>query len=487
MPFTYADLFAGIGGFHAALSALGGECRFVAEIDGDARQVYGANWGSQLPADFGRQRRLDADIVPLTDSAMKVPKTDVLAAGFPCQPFSKSGFQRGINETRGTLFFNILRVLKERPPSVVLLENVRNLAGPRHAETWQMIVRQLRDAGYKVAGQPTVFSPHFLPPEKGGTPQVRDRVFILGTYVGSAEAAWRASEDAPVVPRGPVQRASGEAWDPLGWDLERTVLPFVGGPLLQDEDEYTARYALTDAETRWLDVWDDFVATMWEVRDGVRLPGFPLWADVWLAVRDEGDIVIPHGTPAWKASFLRKNRDLYVDHRDAIDCWFERHGDLAELPPSRRKFEWQAQDESHLWDCVIHMRPSGIRVKRATYLPALVAITQTSIIGPRRRRLTPREAARLQGLPDAYDFGTQSDALTYKQLGNGVSVGAAYYVLREHVRADRALIPARIADAILAAPDCPVVHVPGDRTAAVTAVAPRPVASLRAAAALATA
>lgn len=469
MSFTYADLFAGIGGFHAALSALGGECRFVAEIDDDARRVYGANWGSTLPAGTTGQRGLDADIVPLTETTMGVPKTDVLAAGFPCQPFSKSGFQLGINETRGTLFFNILRVLRERPPSVVLLENVRNLAGPRHADTWQMIVRQLRDAGYKVAGHPTVFSPHLLPPEKGGTPQVRDRVFILGTYVGSAEKAWALSGDEPIVPRGPVQRANGEAWDPLGWDLERTVLPFVGGPLLQDEDEYTARYALTESETMWLDVWDDFVATMWEARGGVRLPGFPLWADVWLTVRDKGTVAIPSATPEWKASFLRKNHDFYLDHKYAIDGWLLRNGDLLELPASRRKFEWQAQDEAYLWDCVIHMRPSGIRAKRATYLPALVAITQTSIIGSRHRRLTPREAARLQGLPDSFAFGAQSDALTYKQLGNGVSVGAAYYVLREHVRADRALIPPCIADPVLAAPDSPVVHVPGDD--AVVAVA----------------
>lgn len=465
MGFTYADLFAGIGGFHAALSALGGECRFVAEIDDAARSVYAANWGADLPTDSPRRRRpLDSDIVPLTDSVMDVPQVDVLAAGFPCQPFSKSGFQRGINETRGTLFFNILRVLQERRPQVVLLENVRNLAGPRHEDTWQMIVRQLRDAGYKVAGRPTVFSPHLLPPDRGGTPQVRDRVFILGTYVGSAERAHELSTDEPVVSRAPVPSLDGSAWDPASWDLARTTLPFVGGPLLQDEDAYTERYALTDSEKTWLDTWDDFVATMWEARDGVRLPGFPLWADVWREVR-AGTFVVPVGTPGWKADFLAKNRAFYLDHRDAVDQWLDRHRDLELLPPSRRKLEWQAQDEPHLWDCVVHIRPSGIRAKRATYLPALVAITQTSIIGPRGRRLTPREAARLQGLPDDFDFGTQPDALTYKQLGNGVSVGAAYYVLREHIRADRHLVKASLRDAVLGAPDCPDVVVPAAASA----------------------
>ena len=82
----------------------------------------------------------------------------------------------------------------------------------------------------------------------------------------------------------------------------------------------------------------------------------------------------------------------------------------------------------------MHFRPSGIRAKRATYVPALVAITQTSIIGKFGRRLSPREAARLQGLPDWYSFDGQSDAATYKQLGNGVNVGVVWHVVRTAVK-----------------------------------------------------
>ena len=95
-PFTFVDLFAGIGGFHAALSAFGGDCVYAVEKDPEAAKVYELNWG--MPA-LG-------DIVEDTEEEMKVPPHDVLAAGFPCQPFSKSGFQRGMDETRGTLFFN---------------------------------------------------------------------------------------------------------------------------------------------------------------------------------------------------------------------------------------------------------------------------------------------------------------------------------------------------------------------------------------------
>jgi DNA (cytosine-5)-methyltransferase 1 len=140
---------------------------------------------------------------------------------------------------------------------------------------------------------------------------------------------------------------------------------------------------------------------------------------------------IPRGTPSWKQDFLQKNAHFYEEHKDFIDEWVKKWGIYTEVfPASRRKLEWQAQDTASLWDTVMHFRPSGIRAKRPTYLPALVAITQTSIIGPLRRRVSTREAARLQGLPDWFSFGDQRQNETYRQLGNGVNVGVVWYVLR---------------------------------------------------------
>lgn len=442
VTFTFADLFAGIGGFHAALSAAGGQCVFVSEIDEPAAAVYESNWGLHVRPRAGRPL-IEGDIVPLSDpDVVHVPDHDVLAAGFPCQPFSKSGFQQGINETRGTLFFNIAKILQERQPRLILLENVRNLAGPRHRHTWATIVRTLRDLGYRVSTTPTVFSPHLLPPHLGGTPQVRDRVFILGTLVGR-ERAWADSHVPPTLPNKPV-----DGWDPQMWDLREH--------LLDDPRDVGRRgtHLLSPEESHWISVWDDFVRRLLEARNGVRLPGFPLWADEFRETP-----VIPDGTAPWKRNFLRKNSDFYNEHREVIDAWLQRHDHLSELPPSRRKLEWQAQDEPSLWDTAMHLRPSGIRAKRATYLPALVAITQTSIIGPQRRRITVREATRLQGLPDWFGFGDQPDSLSFKQLGNGVAVGAAYHVLRAHVAADPD-VPASIRRAILDAPPSPQVLQP---------------------------
>jgi DNA (cytosine-5)-methyltransferase 1 len=406
--FTFVDLFAGVGGFHAALGALGGCCVYAVEKDPIAAAVYECNW--RMPA-LG-------DIVDDTQRQMKVPPHDVLAAGFPCQPFSKSGFQRGMDEARGTLFWNICEVLRVRKPGVVLLENVRNIAGPRHRHEWQVIIRSLRGLGYRVSAEPVVFSPHLLPPDMGGRPQLRDRVFIIGTYVGP-EAAHS------VVPPT-VHRPMFESWSPGDWSLHHHL------PVQTDLDKETAlRLRLSAAETEWIDVWDDFVRTL-RSNGATKLPGFPVWKDAFV---HSDDLLIPPGTPAWKADFLRKNSDLYTRHSEAIEEWLERSNYLEHFPPSRRKFEWQAQDARSLSETVMHLRPSGLRAKRPTYVPALVAITQTSILGDLRRRLSTREAARLQGLPEWFDFGTQPDAATYKQMGNGVNVGAAYYVIRQHVLA----------------------------------------------------
>jgi len=433
-PFRFVDLFAGIGGFAAAMTAFGGKGVYSVEIDPSASKVYELNWGHSPLGDITQ----DA-----TDQVMKVPAHEVLAAGFPCQPFSKSGAQKGMDETRGTLYWNILNIIEAHHPQVVLLENVRNLAGPRHRHEWQVIIETLRDEGYRVSETPAVFSPHQLPPTHGGRPQVRERVFITATYNPSG-----IDDDIPAEPVvSPRTRVNG--FDPSQeWSLDDFL----------DPDHHAEGCDLTAAERLWIDAWDDFVQIMWEEREGRRLPGFPLWADSWV---DINALEIEPGTPAWKVSHLVKNAEFYTAHRKVLNRWAAKWGVYSDkFPPSRRKLEWQAQDTPRLWDTVMHFRPSGIRAKRPTYLPALVAITQTSIIGPRGRRLSTREAARLQGLPDGFLFGPQPNSATYRQLGNGVNVGAVWHVLRAHVARDEAILKTtpegqRIISAVLDAPDSP--------------------------------
>lgn len=411
MSFKFVDLFAGIGGFHAALSSLGGECVYASEIDQYAAAIYEKNWGLKPDGDI---------TLAANEDTMLVPDHDVLVGGFPCQPFSKSGKQMGMEETRGTLFWNIAKIIEVRKPKIVLLENVRNIAGPRHLHEWDVIIATLRSLGYRVSRDPLVVSPHEISPNFGGRPQVRERVFIAATFdpkvVDEPHINWPVP-DLSLVSKG---------WDPQYWNLEKDL------PLTKQHDNKDSQIViLNDEEIKWIEAWNEFVIILKE--KGLKLPGFPIWADSWV---DRSELIIPVGTPSWKENFLKKNAELYSENKESLDAWLSKWNHLKDFPPSRRKLEWQAQDAKNLWETVMHFRPSGIRAKRSTYLPALVAITQTSIIGKFRRRINTLEAARLQGLPDWFSFEGQKTSLTYKQLGNGVNIGVVYNVLKAQVSRD---------------------------------------------------
>jgi DNA (cytosine-5)-methyltransferase 1 len=351
----------------------------------------------------------------------------------------------GMEETRGTLFWNIAKIIETHKPSIVLLENVQNITGPRHIHEWQVIIKTLRDLGYRVSEDPMVVSPHLIRPEFGGRPQVRNRVFIAATRIPKGTPNFKANVQIPDL----TQVTKG--WDPQDWSLGYH-LPLEKLRSAKDKKET----ALSDSEIEWINAWDDFVVSMRTVAKVAKLPGFPIWAGDWVHI---DDLEIPLHAPKWKSDFLTKNALFYTEHKKILDAWLKRWNNLEHFPPSRKKFEWQAQDTPTLWETIMHFRPSGIRAKKATYVPALVAITQTTIVGKQRRRITVREGARLQGLPDWYDFVDQANSASYKQLGNGVNVGAVYNVMRAQVLRDLDLLgeKSKLVRAILGAPANPDV------------------------------
>lgn len=402
--FDFVDYFAGVGGFHAALRSVGGRAVQACEIDPKPAAIYEHNWGLKP----------EKDVRELARHPDSIPDHAVLAAGFPCQPFSKSGHQLGISENRGTLFKDILTILEAKQPPVVMLENVRNLAGPRQRTAWNLLLNGLREAGYRVGSEPTVFSPHLLARSSGGSPQVRDRLYIVGVWVGRDRAMVETELD-PFVPR-----AVEHGWDVANWSIESDVL--LPDSLGIDRQ----RYALSAEEITWIDTWNELLALLGDT----KLPGFPMWEFAWRLHRPTGYAAMPE----WKQRFIEQNRNFYLQHRETIDAWRSKRRDIpiSSFPASRRKLEWQAgSGERDLWKHLMQLRPSGIRVKQATYAPALVAMSQTSIFGPRRRRLTPLETARLQGFdPNTFSFADQADTASYKQMGNAVNVGVVRYVFR---------------------------------------------------------
>lgn len=159
--FTFIDLFAGIGGIRMGFENAGGECVFTSEWDGPAQKTYQANFGEIPYGDITK-------IIP-----EEIPKFDVLVAGFPCQPFSQAGLKKGFEDTRGTLFFDVARIIKHHGPSVIFLENVRNLAGHDNGNTLKVILGTLEELGYKVFY-------NILNAKEFGVPQNRARIYIVG-------------------------------------------------------------------------------------------------------------------------------------------------------------------------------------------------------------------------------------------------------------------------------------------------------------------
>ena len=159
--FKFIDLFAGIGGIRMPFEEIGGSCVFTSEFDKFSQQTYEANFG-EIPS---------GDITLIDEK--DIPSHDVLLGGFPCQAFSNAGLKRGFDDIRGTLFFDIARILKHHKPKAFLLENVKGLRGHNKGETLKTIVSVLNSIDYNLSID-VLNSKHF------GLPQNRERIFIIG-------------------------------------------------------------------------------------------------------------------------------------------------------------------------------------------------------------------------------------------------------------------------------------------------------------------
>ena len=159
--FKFIDLFSGIGGFHQGASWAGGKCVMASDIDKIANQTYEVNYGIEPRGDIYEIKGKD------------IPNFDLLCAGFPCQAFSQVGQRKGLEDERGILIFQVIRILKEKQPKAFILENVKGLISINNGEIYRMILENLKDVGY------TVYS-KVLEAKDYGTPQLRKRLFFVG-------------------------------------------------------------------------------------------------------------------------------------------------------------------------------------------------------------------------------------------------------------------------------------------------------------------
>ncbi|UTX34433.1 DNA (cytosine-5-)-methyltransferase [Micrococcus luteus] len=367
--FRFVDLFAGLGGFHRALEGLGGEAVFAAEWEPKLNALYERNYGIRPWKDVNE---LDTD----ETIAREVPDHEVLAAGFPCQPFSKAGDQLGFDDSsQGQLFFKVLHILKVKRPRRFILENVPNILRHNKGATERVITARLRELGYEV--EVNHYSPHEL-----GIPQVRDRAYFIGSLDGLSAYEWPPKSTEPTN---------------------------ISDCLLEDVDISRPIPELTN---RAIDMWGDFLARS---PAELKLPSFPIWAmefgatypyenetppaiwarrPVWgmrnmgyhgsfghpldgLKMPEQRKHIPSHAGregdmefPRWKRTYIRQNRDFYRENRAWIDPWMA-HWRPQDFPSSFQKMEWNAQGEVRDIDnLVLQIRASGVRVKRPSTAPS---------------------------------------------------------------------------------------------------------------------
>ncbi|MQY52687.1 DNA cytosine methyltransferase [Rhodocyclus gracilis] len=421
-PFRFIDLFAGLGGFHLALDRLGGKCVFAAEWKEHLRDLYEENFGMRPEGDITKVHPED------------VPNHDVLTAGFPCQPFSKAGEQLGFECTeQGNLFFNVAAILKKKKPTYFILENVPNLLKHDEGRTWLEIQKILgKELCYDIRAER--FSPHNF-----GIPQIRDRVYIVGSLLPLDGFKW-----------------------PETSDVETNI-----GAVLEDNPADAKKLSAQVKEC--LEVWDEFLKAS---PPNVELPSFPLWSMEWgatypyeemtphelqrqfgydslkrfkgshgaeishLKTFEERWAALPSHArtpqekfPKWKQDFIRKNRQFYQDNKAWIAPWLPK---ILKFPSSLQKLEWNIKGgKRDIWDHVIQFRASGVRLKRRTTAPSLIAMTDTQvpIIGWQKRYMTPTECARLQSLDELRKL-PDSPSKAFAALGNAVNSNVVEMVAR---------------------------------------------------------
>lgn len=446
-PIRIIDLFAGLGGFHHSFDKLGQElgfdvqCEFVSELKGDLRELYQVNYN--VPAEI-----INPDITLLNSQEeilRLVPEHDILCGGFPCQPFSKAGKQEGFNdeEGRGVLFNYIADIIRVRRPKFIFLENVANLETHDEGNTWRVIQDCLNlELDYDVRSK--VISPH-----EYGFPQYRKRIYIVG-----------------------VKREAGNL-DNFQWPIKPVKATC---DITNIMEEYpTHPQPIKDIQQHYIDIWQQFLDLC--VEHKAKLPAAPIWAMEFGANYDFealvpakqtlanlqgkrgklGNIVcgntiaeclsqLPNYAqpskkkgrenekrfPDWKIKFIKENRKFYEANREWIDPWKEQ---IRDWENSFMKFEWNCDEDGvmNIADKILQFRPSGLRVKRPTYSPALTFMSSQVPIFPgvtyhdeeynevHGRYMTMVEAARVQGMGEL-SFNGLKKARIYEALGNAVDV-----------------------------------------------------------------
>ena len=393
----FIDLCCGIGGFHQALTNLDMSCVLASDIDSNCRDNYKLNYNLEPEDDLTKIKAED------------VPDYNVLCAGFPCQPFSKAGFQKGFDDDRGNIFFKICDIfIKPKNPEYIILENVRNLASHDSGNTWKVIKSELKKIGYNVYEDPLILNTLYF-----GVPQSRERVVILCKRKDLGELP-----DLPNISKKNIKKTS----------LSSII----------EKGKVDKKYKISGKMKATHDVWNNFLKILNENR--ISVPKFPIWTDWWdsdgenttvtkydknKTPEENEKLIAQRQKDFYKkyTNWIDKNREFYRENKNILEPWLIESRSVKLWQGAVRKMEWQTGKDNMTMDQVLWSpRGSGVRIKNTNYSPTLVAMaSMIPIYGPKKREITPRECARLQSFPDSYIID-EEDKIAYKQFGNAVNI-----------------------------------------------------------------
>ena len=407
----FIDIFAGTGGirlgFERSASKLGikTKCVFSSEIDKKAAQSYELNFGEN-PLN---------DITKVSESDL--PEFDVMLAGFPCQAFSYAGKRKGFADTRGTLFFDVERILKEKKPKYFVLENVRGLTTHDKGRTFQTIMKALRSIGYDVEYL-------LLNSSNFDVPQNRVRIYILGVLKKSIKITLNSDLGAADTHKYKIKQRSEQLglFEPVGQNKKpRTVSDIL-------EEKAAKKYFCSkDYVTKLARV----VGNDFEQLHGYRLIDYRGGKSIhsWeLGVK--GDCT-PDEIEFMNLLIANRRKKIFGTHQDGKSLTGEQIKTFYHSP----KFESVTRSllkKGYLsfYDQKYNPVCGNMSFEVFKFIdPDGISITLTSsdcnrlgiVYKNKPRRITPRECARLQGFPDSYKL-LDDDNAVYKQMGNAVSV-----------------------------------------------------------------
>ena len=405
----FIDLFAGLGGFHLALSKLGHKCVFACEIETFLRDHYEKNF-KLYP---------EGDITKI--NVKNIPSHDILCAGFPCQPFSKAGLGNGFDHViAGKMFFYLLKIIKTHKPKYLFLENVPNLLYHNKGKTWEFMKQEFIKLNYEIDQK-------ILSPIDYEIPQTRDRLYIVGRL---------------------------EKLKNFEWPFKSEKKPNLKKFLINKPEKYKK---LSENKEKVLNVWKGFLK---KIPKNVYLPN-PLWAmefgatypfekktpfstkekelkkckgsfGLSLNVKNKSKIfeLIPRYActkektfPGWKINMIKKSRLFYKNNKAWIDKYLPKIINLKFA--ALQKLEWNCQgEEFNLKKKIVSFRGSGVRIKRNNNSPTLISssVSQVPYLTWKKRYLSYEECLNIQGFKKIRSY-PKIDKQFYATIGNAINVG----------------------------------------------------------------